>query len=315
MKHSQKETSSLSYKEILEMREKKIIIDPMPPPMPLIRTKLDAIQELKRNLMETSVNVQQNHQLQDELNKVKLMNKDLSITNNNNSFYNNNSIFPINITNALSHNSSNNINSNNNNQLVSINFTINNNDSLSGHNELLHQLNISHDNNTIISEEDFTLSNNNSIYFNIQKLKKNLVDIEKENIIKFNKLPIPKNKKEIKIFVNNIICYINYLLTNSLLKNNNKIYDELLVLKYKLETRYNDYRNHGLIEYYFINILSQNQDELINKISEIIKTNKKEEIINPNNNYSFIGKKRKKSLSEIKSITDGSSSYENNNDF
>ena len=88
-----------------------------------------------------------------------------------------------------------------------------------------------------------------------------------------------------------------------------------------METRYNDYRNNGLNEQYFINILNQNQEELINKLKETIKIEKKEEnsnignlniknIINIHNNYFFMGKKRKKSLSEIKSITDGSSSYE-----
>ena len=88
-----------------------------------------------------------------------------------------------------------------------------------------------------------------------------------------------------------------------------------------METRYNDYRNHGLNEQYFINKLNQNQEELINKLKETIKNEKKEEnlnfgsmninnIINIHNNYFFMGKKRKKSLSEIKSITDGSSSYE-----
>ena len=144
---------------------------------------------------------------------------------------------------------------------------------------------------------------------------------EKENYIKFNKLPSPKNKAEIKIFVNNLISYINFLFSCPSIKNNNKLNEELFIFKYKLETRYNDYRNHGLNEQYFINKLSQHQEELINKIKEAIKNEKKEEnmnlgslninnIINIHTNYFFMGKKRKKSLSEIKSITDGSSSYE-----
>jgi alpha-galactosidase/6-phospho-beta-glucosidase family protein len=139
--------------------------------------------------------------------------------------------------------------------------------------------------------------------------------------MKFNKLPNPKNKAEIKIFVNNLISYINFLFSCPSIKNNNKLNEELFIFKYKLETRYNDYRNHGLNEQYFINKLSQHQEELINKIKEAIKNEKKEEnmnlgslninnIINIHTNYFFMGKKRKKSLSEIKSITDGSSSYE-----
>ena len=119
----------------------------------------------------------------------------------------------------------------------------------------------------------------------------------------------------------NLTCYINSLLSTCSIRNNTKLYEELLVFKYKLETRYNDYRNHGLNEQYFINILNQNQEELINKLGMGIwgKKEKKDEnsnsfninnIINIHSNYSFIGKKRKKSLSEMRSITDGSSSYE-----
>ena len=145
--------------------------------------------------------------------------------------------------------------------------------------------------------------------------------------------------------MNNIISYINYLFTCPITKSNPKVLDELQILKFKLETRYNDYRNNGLYENYFINALNQQQNELIKKLTEITQSNKKEENISSKNNsiisksndindiysetsnknnsisnyikikssYSFIGKKRKKSLSELKSITDGSSSYEFNN--
>ena len=140
--------------------------------------------------------------------------------------------------------------------------------------------------------------------------------------------------------MNNLISYINYLSSCTSSKFNEKILDELQILKFKLETRYNDYKNNGLYENYFINALNQQQNELIKKLTEIIQNNKKEENIgnknnstisksndindiysetsNKNNsicnlikiksNYSFIGKKRKKSLSELKSITDSSSS-------
>ena len=300
-----KEHSSLSYKEILEMKEKKAI-ELMPPPKPLIRAKYDNVQEFRKNLMETPNNVQQNLQLQDELYKIQLMNKDMNSQN-----------------------------------------TLNDNTSYS---KSLYQCQCKnlYDNNTVLSEDDFALSSGSNLNNNIQKLKKNLSIInekEKEILLKFNKFPSPKNKKEIKYFVDNIISYINYLFTCPITKSNPKVLDELQILKFKLETRYNDYKNNGLYENYFINALNQQQNELIKKLTEIVQNIKKEESIasknnsiisksndindiysetsNKNNsvnnlikiksNYSFIGKKRKKSLSELKSITDGSSSYEFNN--
>lgn len=288
MRCNQKDTSTFSFKELLEMKEKKPV-ELMPPPRTPIRTNKDIIQELRKNLTETSSNAQQNQQLQDELNKIKLMNKENSFNNSlllSNSF---NNIFHIN-------NSNTNINNENDTLLTDYDTFLNNN----SHNEQ----NIEDDNPLNIS-------------LDTGKDKEK----EKENYIKFNKLPNPKNKAEIKIFVNNLLCYINIMLSCSSMKSNTKFNDELFIFKYKLETRYNDYRNHGLNEQYFINILNQNQEELINKLKETIKTDKKEDssnsagslniknVINVHSNY-FMGKKRKKSLSEIKSITDGSSSYE-----
>ena len=281
MRCNQKDTSTFSFKELLEMKEKKPI-ELMPPPRTPIRIMKDIYQELRKNLTETSANAQQNQLLQDELNKIKLMNKENSFTNSLNN-----------------------------------NFNINNN-------------NINNENDVSITDFDTYLNNNSHNLHNDQNLEEDCplntsLDIvkEKENYIKFNKFPNPKNKAEIKIFVNNLICYINLLLSCTSIKNNTKFNDELLIFKYKLETRYNDYRNHGLNEQYFINILSQNQEELINKLKENIKSDKKDDNSNNNNNNClninnlinvhsnyFMGKKRKKSLSEIKSITDGSSSYD-----
>ena len=286
MRNNQKDTSTFSFKELMEMKEKKPI-ELMPPPRTPIRTSKDVIQELKKNLTETSSNAQQNQQLQEELNKIKIMSKE-------NSF--NNSLLLSNSFNTIFHtNSANNININNENEtlLTDYDTCLNNN----SHNDQ----NIDEDNNPLNTSLD--------------------TGKEKENYIKFNKLPNPKNKAEIKIFVNNLLCYTNFLMQCSSMKNNSKLSDDLFVFKNKLETRYNDYRNHGLNEQYFINILNQNQEEIINKIKESIKSDKKEEngnsstlniknIINIHTNYFFMGKKRKKSLSEIKSITDGSSSYE-----
>ena len=298
MKSYQNDTSTFSFKELLEMKEKKPV-DLMPPPRAPIRTMKDIIQELKKNLVETPSNAKQNLQLQEELNKIKMMNKENSYNNNNalsTNKYNN----LFNSLNNISNNNVNNsINNNENEALLTDYETCLNNNS---HN--------SHNNEQILDED-------NPLNLSFDNVKEK----EKEAYIKFNKLPIPKNKSEIKIFVNNIICYINALLSYPSIKNNNKINDDLFIFKYKLEIRYNDYRNYGLNEQYFINKLNQSQEELINKLKETIKNEKKEDnlnvgsmninnIINVHNNYFFMGKKRKKSLSEIKSITDGSSSYE-----
>ena len=278
MKCNQNDASTFSFKELLEMKEKKAT-ELMPPPRTPVRTMKDIIQELRKNLTETSSNAQQNQQLHDELNKIKLMNKE--------------SPYNSNINNII------------------FNSNINNNES----DALLTDYDTCLNNNSHNSHNDQNLDDDYQLNSSMETGK------EKENYIKFNKLPNPKNKAEIKFFVNNLICYINCLISCPSLKTNTKLSDELLVFKYKLETRYNDYRNHGLNEQYFINILSQNQEDLINKIKETLKNDKKEEnsnfnclninnIINVHSNYFFMKKKRKKSLSEIKSITDGSSSYD-----
>ena len=276
MRCNQNDVSTFSFKELLDMKEKKPI-ELMPPPRAPIRTTKDIIQELRKNLIETPANIIQNQQLKEELSKIKIMNKENSL---------NYSVISLN-----------NISTTNNN--------INNNE---GDNLLT-------DLDTHNSHNELNLDEDNILNTSIDTPK------EKESFVKFNKLPSPKNKSEIKIFVNNIISYISYLVVCPIKKINSNFNDELIIFKYKLETRYNDYKNHGLNEQYFINKLIQIQQELINKLKENIKLEKKDEnsninalninnIINIHTNYFFMGKKRKKSLSEIKSITDGSSSYE-----
>ena len=280
MEKNKKEQSIYSLNEVIIKKEKQKECSMLPPRTSIKYSRDSFIKELRKNLAGNPQNIQQNLQLQEELNKIKL-----SINNINNSF-------------SVIH-GVNNVTNNNESELGDFDNGINNN---------------SH--NSLNLEED-------QLNVSIEVLKdKDKEKLEKENLqIKFDKYPSPKNKAEIKIFFTNLICYINSLLSSYSIKNNNKLYDELLIFKYKLETRYNDYRNHGLDEKYFINILIQNQEELINKIGIGIlsKKDKKEDnlnsinlnsVINIHSNYSFIGKKRKKSLSEMKSITDGSSSYE-----
>ncbi len=276
MRCNQNDVSTFSFKELLDMKEKKPI-ELMPPPRAPIRTTKDIIQELRKNLIETPANIIQNQQLKEELSKIKIMNKENSL---------NYSVISLN----------------------NISTTNNNNNNNEGDNLLT-------DLDTHNSHNELNLDEDNILNTSIDTPK------EKESFVKFNKLPSPKNKSEIKIFVNNIISYISYLVVCPIKKINSNFNDELIIFKYKLETRYNDYKNHGLNEQYFINKLIQIQQELINKLKENIKLEKKDEnsninalninnIINIHTNYFFMGKKRKKSLSEIKSITDGSSSYE-----
>ena len=274
MEKNKKDQSIFSLNEVITKKEKQKECSMLPPRISIKQSRDSFIKELRKNLEGNPQNIQQNLQLQEELNKIKLMsNINNIITNNNES------------------------------ELGDFDNGINNNNN--SHNSLN------------LEEEQLNLS------IEVSKDKdKDKEKIEKDNFqIRFDKYPNPKNKAEIKIFFTNLICYINSLLSSYSIKNNTKLFDELLIFKYKLETRYNDYRNHGLDEKYFINILIQNQEELINKIGIGIwpKKDKKDDnlnsinlnsVINIHSNYSFIGKKKKKSLSEMKSITDGSSSYE-----
>ena len=77
MRCNQNDTSTFSFKELLDMKEKKPI-ELMPPPRAPIRTTKDIIQDLRKNLIETQANIIQNQQLKEELNKIKLMNKENS---------------------------------------------------------------------------------------------------------------------------------------------------------------------------------------------------------------------------------------------
>ena len=296
MDYNQKEISRFSFNEA-KIKKDKNLEDPFQPPRAKPKNSQNIINELRKNLTEKPQNSQQNKQIQEELNKIKMMQNNNYSSNNLNYLYSNS----INNTPSVTH-MINNLTNNNESEITEFENGFNNN-SHNSHNEL----NL---------EEDQL---NTSLEVSKEKEKEKA---EKDFQIKFDKFPTPKNKSEIKIFFMNLTCYINSLLsTCSIKNNNNKLYDELTIFKYKLETRYNDYRNHGLNEQYFINKLSQHQEELINKIKEAIKNEKKEEnmnlgslninnIINIHTNYFFMGKKRKKSLSEIKSITDGSSSYE-----
>jgi len=285
MERNKKEQSIFSLNEVIIKKEKPKEGSMLPPRTSIKYSKDSSIKELRKNLKGNPQNIQQNLQLQEELNKIKTMmnnnNSQISNVNNNNI---NNSSSMIHVINNLINNES---------EIADFDNGINNN---------IHN---SHNESNL--EED-PLNSSTDLLKDKEKFEKDLQ-------IKFDKYPSPRNKAEIKIFFTNLICYINSLLSTTSIKNNTKLYDELLIFKYKLETRYNDYKNRGLDEKYFINILNQNQEELINKIGigkkeDNINSINLNSVINIHSNYHFMGKKRKKSLSEMKSITDGSSSYE-----
>jgi hypothetical protein len=286
MERNKKEQSIYSLNEVIIKKEKPKEGSMLPPRSSIKYSRDSYIKELRKNLIGNPQNIQQNLQLQEELNKIKAM------MNNNNSLMNIPNNNNINISSSAIH-VINNLTNNNESEIADFDNAINNN-SHNSHNEL--------------NLEEDQLNSSTDLLKDKEKLEKDL-------LIKFDKYPSPRNKAEIKIFFTNLICYINSLLSTSSIKNNTKLYDELLIFKYKLETRYNDYKNRGLDEKYFINILNQNQEELINKIGigkkeDNINSINLNSVINIHSNYHFMGKKRKKSLSEMKSITDGSSSYE-----
>lgn len=152
-------------------------------------------------------------------------------------------------------------------------------------------------------------------FTNLEKLKENLIPKDRNFSIKFNKFPKPNGKYEINRFCNNIMQILNELINNNFMdKSIENFNEDLLKIKYALQIRFNDYKNNGLNEKYFCDALINMQDDLMNTVSNICKQSNKEEIIKFNT-YKILNKKRKrsisrnKSLSEMKSVTSSSSSF------
>lgn len=149
-----------------------------------------------------------------------------------------------------------------------------------------------HDNYNSISDDDLP----NDINNRMEKLKNNLAEYDnKKSFIPFKKLSLPNSKRQIKYFVENLIDYLNkYDYDNS-----------LMLLKIKIVTRYNDFKNKGLKQDYFKECLFKMQNELIDKISP-----QNEEMV-IKEDYQVINKKRERTLCEMKSVTSSSSSSDN----
>ena len=82
---------------------------------------------------------------------------------------------------------------------------------------------------------------------------------------KYTELEQPKNEKDIKEFVDNLMNYISYICSSGLDKYKIR---NIIVLKSKIEVRYYDYIKLGLKREYFIDTLMKMQNELIAFISK-----------------------------------------------
>ena len=78
MENYQKELSTFSFNELKIKKEKKVE-DKFQPPRTIQKNLRDNIKELRRNLTANAQNIQQNLQLQEELNKIKIMNSNNNI--------------------------------------------------------------------------------------------------------------------------------------------------------------------------------------------------------------------------------------------
>ena len=127
-----------------------------------------------------------------------------------------------------------------------------------------------HFNNLYITRKSSDINKNENlanIYSDSNKITLNKKFIEKEQ---------PKSEDEIKQFVNNMLEYINYIISLNFEKYKMR---NLVGLKSKIEVRNDDYINQGLKKEYYIDCLMKMQSELIydkngNKKSIVIDENK-----------------------------------------
>ena len=94
----------------------------------------------------------------------------------------------------------------------------------------------------------------------------------------YKKMSAPRHSKEVKIFVDNMMSYIN----------EHEFDSTLLILKIKLQTRYNDFKNKALEFDYFKESLVKMQRELVSRICMVSDGEKKIEEVA----YELMSKKR-----------------------
>jgi hypothetical protein len=227
----------------------------MPPPKARPKSRSDTSEELRRNLVETGVNIHENNLLQDEFQKFaremeeldsksKRMDDEWSISKSTSS-YNyferglNNNLHSIQSPSSFSQNT--NLYDTNKNP-NSFNFNL-----------------VNYNYNYISNDEE---ENFESKLF-IEKLKKNLASTtsntgwnQSREYKKYQKMQSPKDSVEIRIFADNLIEYLN----------DHEFDPQLSHLKIKLQTRFNDFKNKGLKEDYFKDSLIKMQRELLSRI-------------------------------------------------
>jgi hypothetical protein len=285
----------------------------MPPPKARPKSRSDTSEELRKNLTESITNISDNSALQEEIQKFFKENEELEQRKNDDelSISKSNSsdkiqLLPSYLMNSPNcrcltkeiPNSSNNLayankqillkckSCNHSSQYIQDNLKNSFNFNLINYNY----------NYTQISDEEESLES-------FENLKRNLIirgdginQVSNKNFSGFSTLPPPKNKKEIKIFVNNLLQYISL----------HEFDSPLLVLKIKIQTRDNDFKNKGLkIEYYRESLIKM-QKELVSRICMFHEEKEKIE----QGSYEMLKKKRKRNIQVEKSSSSSSEKSE-----
>lgn len=230
----------------------------MPPPRSKVKSRSDTSEELRKNLIETYTNTSDNSLLQEELqrffkemeeleSKSKKNDDEISITSsllNSSSYYQNGTL-------STFKEPKNKVERKDNKFKFSLN------------NFNYHYANCSDD------EENIETKNSmDKLIKNISQDKSPKSSFKLLNLYKtFKKLPSPKGKREIRNFVDNILSYIIQHEFDVNLSN----------MKIRLQTRFNDFKNGGLMVEYFKDTLIKMQDELIARICMVSDLKKIEE--------------------------------------
>ena len=111
-----------------------------------------------------------------------------------------------------------------------------------------------------LSNNENVIKNNNSNSNSNIKINNDVNFLVLNKI--FYKMNKPNEEKEIELFVKNLIDYIDYM--NSCSRK--KIINNINALKIRIEVRYNDYINNGLMKDYFLICLIRMQNELVSLI-------------------------------------------------
>jgi hypothetical protein len=265
----------------------------MPPPKARPKSRSDTSEELRRNLIETVTNISENSMLHDEFHKFFRETEELEVREikeirDNEQLSVSKSTSSVNLEKTSPHVTLFNCLRDNCKEMsnCTCSFLNTSNKSISeskNKNSFNFNLINYNYNYTMLSDEDENTESS------VEKLRMNLTEecngvkslnsiSNKNNIMKLNiykrylKLPAPKDRKEIKVFVANILKYIN----------DHEFDSTLSILKIKIQTRDNDYKNKGLKFEYYRDSLVKMQNELLSRVCMINEGDKK---IENGNNY------------------------------